>query len=61
MDLVLIVVFIIWLLARPEMEVGEVLRMLGHGRRDVVGRGLPTSCTVKQFSIKKCNLLQNPP
>jgi hypothetical protein len=29
--------------------------MLRHGRRDVVGRGLPTSCTVQQFSI--CDLL----
>jgi hypothetical protein len=52
MHLVLIVVFIIWLLARPVMEVGEVLRMLRHGRRDVVGRGLPPSCTVQELSIK---------
>jgi hypothetical protein len=52
MHLVLIVVFVVWLLAGPVKEVGEVLRMLRHGRRDVVGRGLSPSCTVQQFSIK---------
>jgi hypothetical protein len=26
--------------------------MLGHGRRDVVGRGLPPSCTVNNFQLK---------
>jgi hypothetical protein len=53
MHLVLIVVFVVWLLARPVMEVGEVLRMLRHGRRDVVGRRLPPSCTVKDFQLKR--------
>jgi hypothetical protein len=52
MDLVLIVVFVVWLLAGPVMEVGKVLRMLRHGRRDVVGRGLPASCTVNNFQLK---------
>jgi hypothetical protein len=53
MHLVLIVVFVVWLVACPVMEVGEVLRMLGHGSRDVVGRWLPPSCIVQQLSIKK--------